>query len=186
MTENNKIKSAVELALERTIGMKATPEEISALQEKELEARAKGLTVKYIAGEKTIKALTREFEEMADEGGSKLKSAVLKELLFSIELGSDCSRAIEGIKALSGPEANPEIAKLDQLITAYEKGYALRRQKRSSELLEELKERGIHGSAVMPNLLVDELWQTTSEELRASHEKELDNLLAAIGKKLAK
>ncbi len=186
MTKENKIKSAVELALERTRGMKASPEEISALQQKELEARAKGLAAKYIDGEKTIKALNRELDEIEEGGGNKLKSAVLKELLSFIELGSDCTRAIEGIEALSGPEVKPEMVKLEQLFTVYEQQYAQRRQQRSSQLLEELKERKVHGSAVIPNLLVDELWQTTSEELLTSHENELDNLLAALGKKLTK
>lgn len=178
--KDDKIKSAVEIALEKTSGMKATPEEIRALNEKELEARTSGLVAKYVDGEKGLKELEKELSKGEEEERGKTRSAMLKELLSSIELGVDNERAIEGLTALGGGDTGRELEELKSILQAFDLEHTKAEEQRSSTLLGELKARGVGGSALLPNLEDDEKWRAASLELRTAHEAKLDKLRAAL------
>lgn len=178
MSGEDKIKSAVELALEKTAGMKVTPEDVAAIQDKKLRGRARGLAAKFMDGQKTSSDLKKELSQTDQEEREHLRAALSEELFSFVQLGADCERPLEGLEAIAGGERKAHLKKLEGLIETYRAEYSKAKEKRTSSLLNSLKRRGISGSAVLPNLRDDEEWLKTSENLRSAREPELNELRA--------
>ena len=180
MSGEEKIKSAVELALEKTAGMKVTPEDVAAFQDKKLRDRARGLAAKFMDGQKRSSDLEKELSQTDREEREQFRATLSEELFSFVQLGADCARPLEGLEAIAGGERKAHLKKLEALIETYQAEYSKAEEKRTSNLLDSLKKGGISGSAVLPNLRDDEEWLKTSENLRSTREPELNELRALL------
>jgi hypothetical protein len=161
------IKSTLDIILEKAEKYTVTEEEKSAFRRRELESRVKGLVQKYVDGLLDLERLKEEvaaFDAKAQESAFEL---IRREALERIQPG-EADRALLDILSMVGVNTGL----VNKLLQDYEKTIGKEKKKGRSHALEELRKRGISGSAVIPNLDADEGWlKVLSEARKAFHEQ---------------
>lgn len=161
----SEIKSALELALERTRGLRASDEEKLHWEEERLARQARALaTVIREPGAKTEEARTRIRQTPETERARLIEMALAAVLDESSpdDDGEILVRALEVLRDRDPAAVRNAMAAL---------GLSLEEEKRrralaiTAESRKELEERGIRGSAVVPNAQASAAWRTIEEDL---------------------
>ena len=161
--EDKRIKSALEIAMERAAKMPGlTKEEISEQREREYQPRGAAIASRYLEGLLKERDLQTELSKYRCQEGEIVRRAFLLTLSQSIRLESKSIslRALEGIGAV---ETTANFDELKRQIEAIfdEFGQQLERKIPQHESMEKLKlqQLGISGFAVRPNLEESQAWQ---------------------------
>jgi hypothetical protein len=142
----NEIKSALELALDKTKKIKATPEEREQLKKQEDISRATGLLSRYMSDEDRIEDL-----EKALEDNEVLTRTFLSLLWAQLNAVFDINEKV--LKAIGRFQGNGE-AVATKIARLYQDYQEIKREKLKGiekTLMEKLAQRGIMGSAIVPN-----------------------------------
>ncbi|MBN1614703.1 MAG: hypothetical protein JW950_09585 [Deltaproteobacteria bacterium] len=156
------IKSTMELALEKTKNLTLSEEEKKALQASEWTGKVRGLVQKYLDDAIGITQLKSALSE-DKKAIERLRDILEMELLDNIQPDSDDinEKIFQIFRDIL--ERNPE--SLVQAVRNVQQDLERERQKHFDHLKEELQNRGIHGSAVLPNLSKSDLWTTQLNDL---------------------
>ena len=149
-----KIKSTLDLVMERTKNLAMSREDREALQRKEWEDKARGWARMLIDQKITIDELMKEFT-VESSRYSALAEILRTELTRHIDPDGDNSIILKALTEVLGLEVRP----FTDFINDYHARYELYRQEHQGRLLSELKARGISGTALVPNIDHDEVWQ---------------------------
>ena len=174
----SEIKSTLDIVLEKTKHLTLSKDEKRAQKKEEARKNLAGLLQKYqdrILDIDQLKENLNEFKEFYDFIDTR---ALVGEILNRIDLDNDntsfmvilddiCQTDSDGIKAV---------------LSEYQKTVRLRRDQRSEQILEKLsRDYLISGSAVLPNLAVDDEWaadlQTINTDYNRLLSREKDALL---------
>ncbi|SEM55818.1 hypothetical protein SAMN04489760_12212 [Syntrophus gentianae] len=156
------IKSTLDLIMERTKGLTMTEEEKKALHSRELRGRVKGWVQKCLDGTLDLVRLQEEIEKgKATE--PELLSALFSELLERIDPDGENDLLFQIMEGVLRRDAAP----LRGLIGGYEAEHAEKTQAMTVKAKNDLAQRGISGSAVLPNLDRDLQWKRDREQLKA-------------------
>ena len=156
-----KIKSTLDLVMERTKNLSMTQEDREALQKKELTDKAKGW-VRMLADRK-ITVYEFKNESASDlSRNSELKEIIRKELLGSIDPDFDNSLLVQAL----GEVVGFDVTLLDQPIKEYRAHYEHDLHEYQDLIRFELKAREISGAAVVPNTKHDESFQANAKRLK--------------------
>ncbi len=187
--EDEGIKSAFEIAMERISGLpRLTPEEIADQKEKELRPIGEAMAKRYMDGLITSDALPRELEKHQGEQGRIVRRALIRSLCRSIDLDDPeaAFTALAGIMLLETEKAGffyEAGENLRQVIRRFER----ETEEKSREFAVLAKQRlaglGISGSAVQPNLDQDENWQRESARMREAYEPRVADLRGKLLRK---
>lgn len=161
------IKSTLDIIMERTRGLTLTEEEKRSFKEQELAAKVKGLVQRYLSGGLTHE---RQVEEVADlarqcKDPETVRSCLIRESVQGIKLGGDNETVLKILETI--PDI--DLAALRTVLAGSEKKLLIRREAQEKRLMLRLREKGISGSAVLPNLNADPEWR----QLLAEMEQEL-------------
>jgi hypothetical protein len=172
------IKSTLDLVLEKTKNLTLSSEEKESQKQKEIENRIKGLVQKYQDGILSINQLLTDYELLKKDYNIPQNNSLIVEITQRIEPDQDNQPLLELLQACCAIDT----AAIEMIIENFRKEYITASQNRIERLREDLAKRhNISGSAVLPNLDVDELWRQKIGELRAGYENQLnrvkDNLL---------
>jgi hypothetical protein len=189
--EEEKIKSALELAMEKISGLpQLTPEEIAAQKEKQFRPVGEALCKRYLDGTMAGDALPFELARHEGEQGRIVRRAVIQGLCRSIGLedARAARTALTGMEFLM-PDRREFLAEtginLQRIIDQFE---AEKREKsREFAILarQRLESMGIAGSGVEPNLNENAEWLEELASIRQSYESELEKLREMILRKAA-
>ena len=180
--EEEKVKSALELAMEKISGLpQLTPEEIAAQKEREFRPIGETLCKKYLEGAMTGEALPAELARYEGEPGRIVRRAVIQSLCRSIGLedARAAIAALAGIVSVRSDRARflEEAGEnLEKIIHQFEQ------EKREKSLAfailarRQLESLGISGSAVEPNLDENAEWLEELAAIRQSYESSLEQL----------
>jgi hypothetical protein len=178
--EDKKIKSALEIAMERAAGMPTlTQEELAEQKEREYQPRGAVIAVRYVEGALKEKDLQTELSKYRGQEGEVVKRAFLLTLNQSIKLESKSIslKALEGIKAV---EPTADLGEMRRQIEAVfdEFGQQLERKIPRYEALEKemLQQLGISGSAVKTNLEKSQAWQEELKRIQAEYDSKISKL----------
>ena len=149
-----KIKSTLDLVMERTKNLAMSREDREALQRKEWEDKARGWARMLIDQKITIDELMKDFTVESSRYGA-LADILHVELTRHIDPDADNSIILKALTEVIGLEVKP----FTDFINDYHARYELYRQEHQGRLLSELKARGISGTALVPNIDHDEVWQ---------------------------
>ena len=174
----SEIKSTLDIVLEKTKHLTLSEDEKRAQKKKESRKNLAGLLQKYQDRILDIDQLKDELNALKQFYDFFDTRALVSEILNRIQLNNDntsfmvilddlCQADSEGLKAV---------------LSDYHKTLRLRRDQRSNQIIEKLsRDYLISGSAVLPNLAVDDEWaadlQTIDTDYNRLLSREKDALL---------
>jgi hypothetical protein len=161
------IRSTLDLIMEKTRDLSLSPEEKRTLRGQEWLGKARGWVQRYLDALIRVEDLKREIRNL---GASEGMEGVLKEEIIAVvDPGEDQQRRWEALEALW---QIPQRAYAEMLVRCRDL-LSQAEGKRKSGLLDRLRDRGISGTAVVPNINQDPGWAS----LRAAAVREcLENL----------
>ncbi|MGD8663059.1 MAG: hypothetical protein PVH37_24170 [Desulfobacterales bacterium] len=172
------IKSTLDLVLEKTKNLTLSSEEKESQKQKEIENRIKGMVQKYQDGILSINQLIADYELLKKEYTIPQNNSLIVEITQRIEPDQDNQSLLELLQEC----CTIDTTAIESIIENFRKQYIAASQSRIEQLKEDLAQRhNISGSAVLPNLDVDEQWRQKAGKLRAGYEEQLsrvkDNLI---------
>jgi hypothetical protein len=166
------IKSAVQLAMEKTKGLRLSDEEKEKLKEEEFHSKAQGLVNRFLEVDFHLKEVEKELSRYHPDQRKQLKIFMLHYLSESIQLDRDNDLSFQGIEAFH-EKSQRTIGKIRELIEGYRKRKEKETQKTEKDRLAELERLGISGSAVQPKVEGSQEWEEALAKLKPSFEDQL-------------
>jgi hypothetical protein len=180
--EEEKIKSALELAMERVSRLpELTPEEIAEQKERELRPIGRTISSKYLQDWIDENGLLAELHNYQGEQKSIVRRALVSSLCQSIQL-EDISKSEKAFQGLASLEKDvtefwEEIQKTFlQIRRDFEREKQIFYKKYESIAKVKLQNAGIRGSAVKPNLIENEDWLRNMNGVCRTYEPKLKEI----------
>jgi len=156
------IKSTLDLVMEKTKHLTQSREEKEQQKLKEARRRIRGLIQKYQDSLLDQERFTIELDKMIKTYDVIVNDILLNELLDDLELNRDNKPQLALLKDI----CNMDIKGLESVYDGYMDELKLMTQERNQVLKNNLAEKqSIAGSAVVPNVEMDKIWQANVVEI---------------------
>lgn len=169
MKDMAEIRSTLDIIMEKTRDMTVTPEDRQAFLRQEWEGRIRGLLQKVSEGFLTPEALARELTDQDERNREVALETLRRECLERIDPDADNKPLLALMEGVLHMNCEGLIQDLERYGSSVEKVQSLARER----LERQLKEEGIWGSAVLPNIQKDPEWNKEQEERRNSFRSRL-------------
>nr|HID59615.1 hypothetical protein [Desulfobacterales bacterium] len=146
------IRSTLDIIMEKTKHLTMSEEEKEELRKKELRGKVKGIVQKFLDGQKDIRDIKSVIETEGKHGD--IQEFLKIELIERINPNDNN----ENIFQLLEEVLNINTIPLKRVINEFQKKVAEEKAIRLKNLKNQLANRGISGSAVVPNMALDEEW----------------------------
>ena len=163
------IRSTLDIIMEKTKGLTLSDEERAALKQKEAEDKARGLLQKRLDRLVSTDQLTAELAAMDVQEAGTVRRLLQHGVCERLDLESDEGIFLEILEGALSVPAEPVRHLLQRFRAVLEE----KRREREEALLEDLRKRGISGSAVVANVRADEEWKAAKASLHAQLRQEL-------------
>ena len=173
------IKSAVELAMERTKGLRLSPEEMFKLKEDEIQAKAHSLVNRYLEVDFHPREVERELARVEPAQREILEKLFVQYLSEAIGLDRDNDLIFQGIETFR-EGSKRSLQKMRDLIQKYQERKDREYLKTEKDLLAGLERMGISGSAVQPKVEGSPEWEEALAKFKPAFEEELQTLKKGI------
>lgn len=167
------IRSTLDIIMEKTAGLTMTAEEKRAFKEQEMAGKLKGLIQKFWEGVLDMEKLKTGIGPLLEENEEMVRRLIKEESIQRVKLGQDNEPILRILEEVVGLPT-------DRIRKALEETQeTLLRDKEVLEkkLLHRLEERGISGSAVIPNTEADSEWAQHVTEVKEAFEEGLRALI---------
>lgn len=173
------IRSTLDIIMEKTRGLTMTQAEKEAFKAEALAATVKGLVQRFLDGGFPIERLVEEVEDLAGQGKGRemVGRFVAEESIRQIRLGEDNETVLKILETLPGVD----LVAIRAVLADFRKRLLLRREKEEQRLLRRFQEKGISGSAVVPNLYADREWAGVVARMKIELEATLRAAVAGRG-----
>lgn len=162
------IKSTLDIIMEKTKSLTMTKDEKEELRRKEWTNQVKGWVQKFLDGLTNLEKLKSELEKEPE-----LQEVLGKELLERLQPDGDNIKIFQLMKGVLNIEKGPFL----EVINEFQKEVACEQSKRLKNMKKQLTKRSIFGSAVIPNLTLDESWSACYQKLEADFKKRLKSVI---------
>ena len=171
------IKSTLDLVLEKTMHLSLNSDEKQELAAQGLEKRIKGILQKYQDGVLTPEELKNEYGAIAKDDKRTASRILIKEIIGRLDLLKVNGPLLEALGRLGGFDTTGLRSVIDESRETYHNA--------ASNRLAEIKimladDYAISGSAVVPNLAVDQQWRQEEREIRSRFVDSLDREKAGL------
>ncbi len=167
-----KIRSTLDIVMERTKGLSMTQEDKGRLKAKELADHAKACAQKYLDAKMSSREIQAEIQA-SGEGKEELLKVLKAELIGGMAPEQDNARIIDVLEALWGADRT----KVLEAVRNKEEELHRQMSAHMDRLGAGLAAQGISGSSVIPNIAVDAAWQSSLVEARSRLQEEVVGLL---------
>jgi len=179
--EEQRIKSAREIALEKIAGLPdLTPEELLKQKETEFKPIGEAIARRYLKGAVRTSELPIELKKYRDTEGLIVKRALVTSLVRSIEPAdaNRSQRAMEGLEVLTSPNSHLQTIRqeLEEILSRFEEEIRQRQDIYEIQAREILQKSGVSGSAVKPNLELNQEWREEQGRIQGAYDEKIDNL----------
>ena len=177
---SGKVKSTIELAMERAAKLpRLTEEELRQQREKEFGPRGRAIAGRFLAGDLADEDLDSELSRYPDEQGEIVRGAFLASMCQAIDIGEAeaTARAFEGIETLVRDDCLEETSsRLRGILQDFQeqRQRELARAEQAEAVI--LRELGVSGSAIRLNMEQSEGWREKRSELLARFRPKLEEL----------
>jgi hypothetical protein len=169
------IKSTIDLIMERTKSLAASPEERESYQRQEREKRLRGLVQRLLDDNLTLDGVKDELAKEKKNGSAAEVTGVLKNALAGhVDPEADNERLFRFVNELVGTS----LVMLREALTACREDATSRKAVLAERQKKDLESRGITGDAVLPNAEADPQWKARREEMQASCAKRFSAVIA--------
>jgi hypothetical protein len=166
------IKSTVDLVLEKTRDLTLSREEKQKLAHKELEKKLQGLISRYLDQVIPLSRLHEEVEKTAHPEKDLVYALVKKYLLAHLNLDRDNSLILSALKEI----CNFDTALLSNLQEEYQSERENTERAFHEKTVVTLQEKGVSGSAVVPNLEKNPDWNQFIDTLQRRYLERIETL----------
>jgi len=171
------IKSTLDLVMQKTRNLNLSNEEKKEQKKNEISGRINGLLQKFMDQIIDADRLESEYQKLQKDYDSSGKELLVKEICARIEPGKD-NGTLLGLLAEFGV---PDLEGLISILQEFQKEHDAAAGERRKILKEQLAEtRLISGSAVVPNLEIDDQWPKEAGRIEAKYNRLLDEEKARI------
>jgi hypothetical protein len=175
------IKSAIELAMERTKGLRLSQGEKEKLKEEEIQSKAHGLVNRYLEVDFHLREVERELDRFDSAERQHLEKLFIQYLSEAIDLDRDNDLIFQGFESFR-VGSKGSIQKMKDLIQSYQERKGREYSKTEKDLLSKFERLGISGSAVQPKVVGSPEWEEALSKFKPAFEEELDKLRRGIEK----
>lgn len=166
------IKSTIDLVLEKTRGLTLSSKDKEEIAQKEVEKKIQGLISRYLDQLIPMSRLTEEMEKIADTEKDLSVRLLKTHLLAHLDLDRDNSSILLALEEAAGVDTAS--------LVALQEEYRSEKEEAKVDITEKslagLRERGIDGSAVVPNVEKDPAWTHLLEGLRERYRESLEEM----------
>jgi hypothetical protein len=173
------IKSAVELAMERTKGLRLSHEEKEKIKEEEIQTRAVGLVNRYLEVDFHLREVEKELSKADPSQKKHLEQLFIQNLTGALNLDRDNDLILLGLETFR-PASAWTVKKIKELIQEYQAREKEEFRKTEAELQANLERLGIGGSAVSPRVKGSSEWEEAKAKFKPGFEEELKRLKKGI------
>ncbi len=173
------IKSTVELALERTKGLRLSHEEMEKMKEEEVQLKAAGLVNRFLEVDFHLRDVEKELAKFDPQQRKHLEQLFLQHLIEAMNLDKDNDLILQGLEALL-PKSAWAVKKIKDLVQMYQLRKKDESLKTKTELLAGLERLGISGSAVHPKVEGSPEWDQAVSTFKPGFAEELKKLKKGI------
>ncbi|MFC2069247.1 hypothetical protein ACFLTP_09630 [Chloroflexota bacterium] len=188
--EDKKIKSALEIAMEKVAKMlDLTPQEIRGQKEREYGPRVEVIASRYLSRVLKNRDVAVELSKHQGEEGEIVRKVFLSSLCRAIQLddADKSRRAIEGIQALDIDfDFEGARGEFEEISSAFNREREKTNQKLEESQREILYGLGISGSAVRPNAKEKVDCQNELNQMRVPYDMRIDKLKDKLAQQEAK
>ena len=166
------IKSTLDIIMEKTEGMTMSDEERKEMKKKELSDRARGLIRKFIDGILTYEDLKEKLSRN-NEGEKELMLCAVAESLFSMlvpgENNDPILRVLDIFKEI-------DVRYVEEILLEAEQKIEKEKNIYRDNMRRELRDRGISGTAVIPNPNAETKWIQRVESINKEFREKLTGI----------
>lgn len=148
------IKSTLDLIMEKTQNMVLTEDEKKEIRLKELNGKIKGWIQQYRDTAMSLDAIKSEIQKEEKDRQVELKKTLKKEIIQHIELDEDNTKLFQLLEEILGINKDS----ITNMINRFQEMLDTEKINKINAMKNRLNEKGISGSAVVPNLDSDEKW----------------------------
>jgi hypothetical protein len=170
------IKSALELAMERSKKYVVSDEEREEFREKEIIQKAMRLFHRYEGSHLSLHEMVREIEKMDEKTGERVKGILLSQWIDALSLNEGSGRLFDAIESIENRDISDVKQRFQNLFAAYQEEIEKARQMAILRMAEELRGEGIYGNAVAPNIDGSERWKEVLGAMDHSWRAKLDEI----------
>jgi hypothetical protein len=171
------IKSTLDIIMEKAKKFSVTEEEKQGFKRQELEGKIKGLVQKALDGVLDSERFQVEVTALQTKEKDLVDRILKEEVVARIELGANNEALLKILENVAGP-ASPAIRKV---LAEFEKKAESEKESRRNRALENLRKKGISGSAVLPNLDADPEWFRAKSDLKRQLQAEIRKVIEKGG-----
>lgn len=148
-----KIKSTLDLIMEKTKHLSLDDEEKKALEQQQLTQRVRPPLLRYLQGERDANSLAHELDTLSPEKLEEGKRLCLEILMDRLSPFEDNTRVLAGVEALNGDTEREHWEKtVVPLEKQYQEDLRQAREEAGSRFREALAAEGLKGSAILPRV----------------------------------
>jgi len=155
------IRSTLDIIMERTKDLTMSDEEKKAFQKREVEGKVRGLLQKFLDGLTDFKGVRRGIEELGENRRPMAREVLIVECVRRIDLQADN----EPFFVLLEQVTKMDVAPFRRVLSAFDKDVEEKKTVRKKELTKTLEEKGVWGTAVIPNIEADPGWNDYISQL---------------------
>lgn len=163
------IRSTIDIIMEKTKDLTLTEKEKQAFRKTEIEGKMRGLLHKFLDGLMSMKAVKEEIGSLEPRQHRMVKEALVKECVDRIELGGENAPLFDLLEYFTGADTRPLRETLEGVRAEVEK----QRKAREEIIREGYRDKGISGSAIVPNLRADPEWAGYLSEMEGELRRKL-------------
>ncbi|SPD73105.1 hypothetical protein PITCH_A1690002 [uncultured Desulfobacterium sp.] len=169
------IKSTLELIMEKMKGMTVTEEEKMGFRKKEIEGKIKGWLNRCMDGMMSLENLKVEIASVDNKDHEVAMDAVLNACRDLIMPYTDNSLPFKILEQIAGVDVTP----IKRLVSEFDRHKDKEKEKLARLIMERLRNKGISGSSVVPNLEADSGWKDFLADSIATFQKELQGMMSS-------
>ncbi len=156
------IRSTLDIIMEKAKEVDVTDEDRIAFKRQELEGKIRGFLQKFQDQILSEERLMEEVKAIGMQKDQMVREIFTEDCFSRIDPEADNTRLIGLMERVAGVDTGPILDSLNK----YRDKITRERGRSLSALSERLRERGISGSAVLPNLEADPLWMNEKAKMR--------------------
>lgn len=163
------IKSTLEIIMEKTKDLTLTEEEKKEFKQKDMAGKIKGVIQKFLDGILDLNRLKMEIAALEKDNQDMVSRLVIDELLSRIKPQEDNTLFLQILDIREGIDTAP----IKEILAGFQKRLAEEKAVYEKGLMNSFKNKGISGSAVIPNINADPVWIDNISEMKKEFEEKL-------------